>query len=915
MNFITFPVGTTNIFPMANSTQGGQYATEFNLRSRESVCTPQSVQYMIGPSYVHGEADFRVHQDTASSRSMLIIDPGRAVVNGHYIENLASMEIDMAAARSEDSTLVGKLCIGLRVMYSTLPTMSGSILTTDDNQLYEGIQVVVLPEAQFKLPVDVPTDETAVTAHIKLAEFIYRNSRVSGLINNYPGKCQMIESTRIATDDDSLSDRYLSKTGLNGRNLYVFAGKGAETDDQGNQYDTWCIAQNALMIWDANTQLGYDSHSDNEEAQFVADPISGKVNLYMPHKQLDYEVADTHGRPLYYQPKIISLPVANYTTGTPGTVDLTFINQIKDKFTELGRYQAVPGSQILYIDELHDRSELPNPIPATYLLNPGSFVLVGHDYTVLDPNDVISPPATMYVVQQGQVLSLTYRYSFYSTNPNVSPVLTQELATGIKLAQQTFDADAVTHDTDVGAANDMWNIGNGGVYYGSAGRHDYVIGVTTRETGYTCPSGSYYASSDIADDGVLLVDAYEYNMYVVTGAGMWSWTDPLWITAQIPLATEQAVGGFLNVPETAMDGGYVFRDDTGHLRLLDYDLLRSGTLAYRLSEDVTLTGLTMEALQSELNDLVNQRVAFPTEELMASRAANNQMPNVINITIELADEGTEQTIYLSGIDSRFGTSVYLHITGNATSDTTLVITDCEKLRIDNNIYGSPTINLYRCGLCYDSDVMDKLNIISGLTLWHEPLTNSRADNISIEGLTVMARDPQVITSELDFWSSDDPNDNHYEYAIRSVTFDSNGYMVGASILIRNNSTYNVDPGQSIYVADFALPQGSDLTYPKSRLTKPINITGTFVSAYYDSPDSVYILTTTEFTAVSQTYTAVESGGIIDFEENLGTLSVYSNTIVTSAISGSVGGQAFALGSAIDGWDPSSFHIFDGGITS
>ena len=44
MNFKRFSVGTTNIFPIANSTAGGQLLTEYNLRSRESVNTNQSVK-------------------------------------------------------------------------------------------------------------------------------------------------------------------------------------------------------------------------------------------------------------------------------------------------------------------------------------------------------------------------------------------------------------------------------------------------------------------------------------------------------------------------------------------------------------------------------------------------------------------------------------------------------------------------------------------------------------------------------------------------------------------------------------------------------------------------------------------------------------------------------------------------------
>lgn len=55
MNFITFPVGSTNIFPQVNSKTGGQLLTEFNLIAREGVATSSQVLYHIGPSYVHSE--------------------------------------------------------------------------------------------------------------------------------------------------------------------------------------------------------------------------------------------------------------------------------------------------------------------------------------------------------------------------------------------------------------------------------------------------------------------------------------------------------------------------------------------------------------------------------------------------------------------------------------------------------------------------------------------------------------------------------------------------------------------------------------------------------------------------------------------------------------------------------------------
>ena len=120
---------------------------------------------------------------------------------------------------------------------------------------------------------------------------------------------------------------------------------------------------------------------------------------------------------------------------------------------------------------------------------------------------------------------------------------------------------------------------------------------------------------------------------------------------------------------------------------------------------------------------------------------------------------------------------------------------------------------------------------------------------------------------------------------------------------------------SIYVSDFRLPQGSDLTYPKSRISKQLRIDGTFVSAYWSTIDSQYILTTTSFSAVSQTYTAALTDGELDYVENLGTISLFSNTIVTSNVSGRINDTAFSIGSDIDGWTPDSFHVFDGGIVS
>ena len=156
MNISTFPVYSTNIFPLANDSKaGGQYMTEYNLRTRESVGTSQKVKYMIGPSFVHCEDDFevRIQEDGAGvqiSSTTLEILPGRAVVNGHFIESLETVTLDIASlnaqAKLQDQPPISgtDLCIGLRAMYSTEQTMAGAMRANNTEDIY-------LPSLNYKL--------------------------------------------------------------------------------------------------------------------------------------------------------------------------------------------------------------------------------------------------------------------------------------------------------------------------------------------------------------------------------------------------------------------------------------------------------------------------------------------------------------------------------------------------------------------------------------------------------------------------------------------------------------------------------------------------------------------------------------------------------------------------------------------
>ena len=100
MHFITFPVASTNIFPLTNSKHGGQLATEYNLKSREMVATNPAIKYAQGQSFIHSLDDFKIKATTKGAESM-----GEALIklryNGKlYSGNGVSTDINGASIRA-----------------------------------------------------------------------------------------------------------------------------------------------------------------------------------------------------------------------------------------------------------------------------------------------------------------------------------------------------------------------------------------------------------------------------------------------------------------------------------------------------------------------------------------------------------------------------------------------------------------------------------------------------------------------------------------------------------------------------------------------------------------------------------------------------------------------------------------------
>ena len=99
MNFVTFPVSGTNIFPISNSKLGGQLLTEFNLRSIDTVATPSNLSYSVGPSFVHGKNDFDVQIQQDSSGNIINAD----TLETHPASYFATAS-DMSALQTNVST-------------------------------------------------------------------------------------------------------------------------------------------------------------------------------------------------------------------------------------------------------------------------------------------------------------------------------------------------------------------------------------------------------------------------------------------------------------------------------------------------------------------------------------------------------------------------------------------------------------------------------------------------------------------------------------------------------------------------------------------------------------------------------------------------------------------------------------------
>lgn len=881
MFFAPFNAHTTNLYPAANTLNGGQLNTEYNIRSRDSVSVNPNVKYFLAPSYVHAIDEFSLVYDKTRGNSILILTPGKAVVNGHYVESLVPIEIDIAEGNSHEVDngglpIEGDLSVGLKMMYSNNTTLVG---TTDKDGNYLGVQVVVAKTRDFHLPgsnEDTCKDEWAPTAHLLLGTFTYdeRGIVASSIIQN-EDKIRYIDTRRLLNIDEELGGRYFSKDGLAPNRMYTVATKVSENYVSAE----FCDSTDSLIRWDG-TPMTFEASDyrreelmqrckDNPTSRFLTMPDKSGAYLHLPHKQPDNN-STAQVKMTDYRPVELQLPVAELSSGRPGIVNFRYSKEINKVVNKMNEFYRLPnGKQLKFIKNLDDRADLPK-IPNSY--HYGDYIIVKEDSTLNDDGQLLesaySWPSTMYIVLPGVITNITPVASPNQYGMRIAEIVsTEEPSNDPKVYLDYWDFEGMEFRGEVGV--------------------DYFV----------------YNYEHLNDDDETVTDVKYYQVSEIKPTA--SWSEPVIVTAQIPLATEELIGGFVNIQDDSsnLDKGYVGLDGEGHLVMFDYQLLRSGTLAYQIGQDQEFSGMDLETLQVELDERVNERIAFPNV------IANKEFSHIINITIELPDTEEGGVVEIRGVDSRFNTCIYVHILGDAGPNVTLRFIDCQKLMIDNAMRGEPTIELYRCHLYYDAFVINHISTIRNMTLWYEKFSEDDAD-IIVDGMTVRETKAAIPTEDIDYWSEDNSNDNHYQYALESLTFDNEGNIVGLGLYMRDMTTRdNVPTGKHVITCGFTLPQGSRLLYPASKFTRPIKVSGSFISGYIPSNMSTFkiYIADINFTVITDVYDSMKSKSLIS-----GRMTIVDDCYVTN----SIGGDGYASdGINVDmpGINTTEFHSFLGGV--
>ena len=587
---------------------------------------------------------------------------------------------------------------------------------------------------------------------------------------------------------------------------------------------------------------------------------------------------------------------------------------------------------------------------------PGDYVLVAQDQTVTSISTENSYPSTMYVVVPGMTpLDSKYVASYYdvyttdlstpinSTSGSSDTSITDEYNNAINTYDVAVDTlkrqvpsrfvygyELGTNDvTELSSEEDLPDV------YNSTVMLDELYNSSVMTTGVRgVPGKDYfvlrYRYPVVGSTGIGYIDEMTGQSYPDIQYQVYRWVsvfftlnlvsnkieldtnNPVILSGSMPYAETERVGGFLNVDPSVLGGGYVSRDETGHLRLNDFELLAAGTSAYQLGEDRTEgAGLDISELQEIFDQYINQRIAWPNATQLYRASQNNLRTDVITINLNIGST-SEGVLNIFDLDSRFNTAVHIKISGSSTENVVLNISNCQRLRLTLDQTSNPTILLSNVCLYYDADVLDRVSSIEGLTLWYDKWEDTDPQ-LEVDGMTVIYQGRMEPKGTQEYWTQNSGNDSSYAYGLRQLTFASDGSIIGMGVAITDNTTSNVVPvGEAIFASTFTLPQSIGLSYPVTKMSKQLKVTGDFLTAYlsYNGGSPGYFVKKTTFTILTQKYLRYST--VKEFIQ--GVISFYTQTSFIPDAAGADTSTLIAYSSekAIDGWGAGDYHIFYGG---
>jgi hypothetical protein len=918
-----FPSMLTNMFPVANDTNGGQLVSEWNLKQTDSVLVDPRIQWASYPSYAQTASDFAIQAVGGTEPASLFIGKtgglsNRAIIDGHFLEVLGRQRVNLLSSSGIGGTTdpdavmdSGTYEIGLVAVYSGDSTLSsqppgrdtqiaGSIDGTTkmfgQGAMFGGVAIVIDRIGELKTPADCPrtTDRDMVNCHLKLGSFMWQREIFNGVvgggivdgsvINYTTTKLQFLGAERILERQDGSSHTPLvSKNEIDPSKLYVYSTRPPEDNEDDGEYnhDMWTdVTFDTLNLLQA--RIEYDENADRvvftapyKRNPYQQDnhPIDREFRFTFPNANPAFKNnAGMMGR--YYKSKVDELIRLNDVLGL-GTHAHGRLKRVMDSLIS---YNSLPtlsnefnSSDIVYILQdflANDRTQ-------------------GRPATPIEATSIESVPSTMRVVtttptEVGDISLRSVGDTFAAHNPMIADftiyVDSMPSTTNTEgfLEQERENQSRFTFRPD----RFTWNVWSGTT--GQPESTDYPTGLNTagwnaiRQRLFDGRALDGVAASSIqnAPTGYVRITISHPNIpnnpptisnpiRILQGTTVLnttkSWSNAIWLTPALPLATESMRGAVYSIPlegdnaANFRDKGYCYVDEFGYIRLMDYeDLWAGGAWKFLQSDYETMAGQDLNSLRTELEFKVNKRASI------GDYVVKIHLPDRDN-SVARIDEVVD--IIMGSVYQGSTTFIF----EGSTQAIPVQFSNCDRIRIVDNTEGELEVTLRNTELWYDASIIQKALTVGtrsgifGIRFWYkEFFANSARVREYPEVFRQEERDPtgRLIVNGSEFTTSDATtihfhgNSNWFSLAtfspgeagvsiqarICDVQFSPSGIITAIGLQMRNATTqFNrnvLEPTEGMtFMLPMAVSAGSIGQIPEASLKDSLHLQGRITTMY------------------------------------------------------------------------------------